>query len=53
MSNKNNIMMYIVSWLLADVEARKPALKASGHEVADRRAGSLFHCLSGAGKKEW
>ena len=35
-----------------EVKARRPALKASGHVVTDRLAGSLFHCLS-AGKREW
>ena len=34
----------------ADVKARRPALKVSGHVVADRPVGSLFHCLSVAGK---
>ena len=27
--------------------------KASGHVVADRFVGSLFHCLGVAGKNEW
>ena len=30
----------------AEVKARRPALKASGHVVAGRFVGSLFHCLN-------
>ena len=39
--------------MLADVEVRRPALKASGHVVVDKLVGSLFHCLIVAGRKEW
>ena len=31
------------------IEAQRPALKASRHEVADRLVGILFHTLSVAG----
>ena len=36
-----------------DIKARKPALKASGHVLADRLVGSLFHCLRVALKNRW
>ena len=36
--------------MLADVEARRSALKTCGYEMVDRLVGSLFHCLSVAGK---
>ena len=36
---------------MADGEAPKPALKVSGHCMAERLVGSLFHCLSVAGKQ--
>jgi len=49
--------MYIVvsqrNHLLADVQTGRPALTASGPEVADMLVGRLFHCLSVPGKKEW
>ena len=48
-------MMYIDisrrNYLLVNVEVPRPAPKASGHEVADRLVGSLFHARSVAGKR--
>ena len=35
----------------ADVKAQRPAMNASGHVVADRLVGSIFHCLSVARKR--
>ena len=39
--------------LLAVVEARRPALEASGHEVADRLVGSLLHRYHATGINTW
>ena len=50
--NKIIIMIYSLMKKLNQM-LRRPALKASGHVVAERFVGSLFHCLSVAGKNEW
>jgi len=39
-------------YLVANVEALRPAMKAGRHEVADRLVGSPLDCLSVAEKRE-